>query len=204
MLLLQAAAAQAGIAPSMITPTPLPRQEVYSRNEFYVLVVDPALERTDVFATSDRSRPLWSFPGVLKTDVRRILLADNGRVVALVGNGEGSGVDATRVEGVRLIDRDGATRSYGSSRFIEQPPLTYGCGPTSVRWFDAVEDRGNYFVIRTVDGREHAIDYTTGPRPGKWRIVIVAGVICGLLLFLAQLAWNRPAAPRPAEASSQS
>lgn len=199
-ILFSAASARAGIAPAMITPTPLPRQEVYSKNEFYVLVVDPDLERSNVFATSDRSRPLWSFPGVLKTDVRRILLADSGSVVALIGNGEGS--DSTRVDGVRLIDRSGGTRSYESSSFIEQAPVTYGCGPASIRWFDAVDDHGDHFVIRTADGSQYAIDYVTGRRIGKWRIVIAAGVICGLLVFLATLAWKRPAAVRPAEAES--
>jgi hypothetical protein len=99
VLLLGAGSARAGVPGSMITPTPIPRQEVFSKNEAFVLVVDPELQRNSVFAAGDRTRPLWSIPGVLKSDVRWILLADSGSVVALIGNGEGSANDPARVEG---------------------------------------------------------------------------------------------------------
>jgi hypothetical protein len=197
VLLLGAGQALAGLPGSMITPTPIPRQEVFSKNEAFVLVVDPELQRNSVYAASDRTRPLWSFPGVLKSDVRWILLADSGLVVALVGNGDSTSSDPSRVGGVRLIDREGKTRSYDTTAFIEKPPLTYGCGPASVRWFDAVEDRGDRFVIRTADGEEHTLEYTTAPPNRRWYVIAIAGVFCGILLYFANTALRRPPAAEP-------
>jgi hypothetical protein len=196
-LLLGVTTAHAGLVSSMITPTPLPRQEVYSKNGTFVLLVNPDVERNTIFSTADRTRPLWSFPGVLKTDVRRILLSDSGSVVALISNGEGNADDPSRVEGVRLIDRDGKTRSYGVSEFVENPEFAYGCGPTSLRWFDAAEDYGDHFVIRTSDGKEYAIDYATGRRLSRWYRIAAVAVVCGVLLFLVRLVWLRSPGIRP-------
>lgn len=207
-VLLGAGSARAGVPGSMMTPTPIPRQEVFSKNEAFVLVVDPELPQNRVYAASDRTRPLWSLPGVLKSDVRWILLADNGSVVALIGNGDSTSGDPSRVDGVRLIDRNGNTRSYESTVFIENPPFTYGCGSTTVRWFDAVEDRGSSFVIRTADGKEHTLEYTTAPRRGKLHKAAAAGVVFGVILFLARRSIRRPAeAPavaEPAESAASS
>jgi hypothetical protein len=197
VLLLSAGQALAGIPGSMIAPTPIPRQVVFSKNEAFVLVVDPELQRNSVYAASDRTRPLWSIPGVLKSDVRWILLADSGSVVALIGNGDSTSGDPSRVAGVLLIDRDGVSRSYETTAFIAKPPLTYGCGSNTVRWFDAVEDRGDRFVIRTADGKEHTLEYTTAPPNRRWYVVAIAGVICGVLLYFANLALRRPAAAEP-------
>jgi hypothetical protein len=201
-LLFVVAAARAGVPASMIAPTPLPRQDVFSKNESFVLDVDPDAGRNTVYSVADRSHPLWSFPGVLKTDVRRILLADTGAVVVLIGNGEGSASDPSRVEGVRIIDRSGATREYEVWDFIKKPPLTYGCGPTTLRWFDAVIDHGDRFVIRTPDGKDHSLDYSTAPRLAKWYKVAAAGVVSGVLIFVVGRALLRRAAAKPVDAAA--
>jgi hypothetical protein len=202
VLLVCAESARAGVLASMIVPTPLPRQDVFSKNESFVLDVDPDSGRNAVYSVADRTHPLWSFPGALKSDVRRILLADTGSVVVLIGNGEGSAGDPARVEGVRIIDRSGATRSYEIWDFIAKPPLTYGCGPTTLRWFDAVTDHGDRFVIQTPDGKEHSLDYTTAPRLAKWYKVAAAGVVSGVLIFVVGRALLRRAAAKPVDAAA--
>jgi hypothetical protein len=196
-LLAHAAAARATVFTMPTEPTPLPRQEVFSKNGAFVLVVDPEAQRSVVYAANDRTLPMWSIPGVLKTDVRRILLADSGSVVALIRDGAGANGDPARPEGVRLLDRNGASWSYEIAVFNDKPALSYGCGPTTVNWFDAVIDHGDRFVIRTLDGKEHSLDYTATPRRARWPELIGAGVIGGVLLFLVRIMWRRPAAKRP-------
>jgi hypothetical protein len=181
---------------------PLGPHEVLSRNGAFVLDVNPEAQRNTVYATADRTRPVWSFPGILKTDVRKILVADNGLVVVLIGAGDVNDTDLSRSEGVRLIGHDGTSRSHRIIEFNRDPSFSYGCGNNYVNWFEDVIDHGDHFVIRTTDRKEHSFGYTTAPRFGPWPRVVLAGLACGVLLFLVRLALRRPPTGSPVEATS--
>ena len=196
--LITADVARAGLFTVPVEPTPLPRQEVFSKNEAFVIVVDPKQDQSTIYAASDRSQSLWSIPGVLKSDVRRILLADSGSVVALISDGASANPEPSQVQGVRLIDREGRTRSYTISEFIQNPSFAYFCGPTSILWVDVVEDHGDRFTIRTTDGKQHTLEYTAAPRTGRWQKVVIAGVFCGVLIFFVRTVLRRRPAVEPA------
>jgi hypothetical protein len=188
--------AGAGVIGQPTEPTPIPRQDVYSHNGSFVIDVNPDGSGNAIFAANDRSRPLWTLQGVLKTDVRQILLADHGSVVALIREiplkyGEDQGQE----EAVRLIDRNGRNLSYSVTEFNKKPGFASdGCGKSSLLWHDAVIDHGDHFVIRLEDGKQYSVEYSTAPRFGKWYKIAGAGVVCGMLLFLIRRAMRRKGA----------
>ena len=167
-----------------VDPVPLPRRHVFSKNEAFVLDVDATAGRNTVYRVADRSMPLWSIPGVLKSDVERILLADDGSVVVLVLAIPPLSPDPRSAEAIRLIDRYGRQRSYTVSELKTEAAPVYGC-QNSARWLDSVIDHGDRFVIRTTDGNEQAFRYSTqAPRSKRfgWWDVAASGLICGVVL----------------------
>lgn len=168
-----------------VDPMPLPQRYVFSNNETYLLDVDPSAGRNTIYLAADRSIPLWSIPGVLKSDVERILLADDGLVVVLILAIPPTSPDPKSAEVMRLIDRKGKQRSYTVSDLNTDVAAVYGCQNTS-RWFDSITDHGNRFVIRTTDGREQAFRYTTESQRRKrfeWWSIAASGLVCGAVLF---------------------
>ena len=121
---------------------------------------------------------------MLKTDVKKILLSDDGSVVALIGGSEMEDGTLNRAEGVRLIDRQGATRSHAYEEFYRAPTFSYGCGGNATLWFNAVVDHGDRFVIQTLDGKEYTFGYTTEAPARGWLTVAVLTAVVGLLLIV--------------------
>lgn len=168
----------------LVNPVPLPRRDVFSKNEAYVLDVNASAERNTVYRTADRSMPLWSIPGVLKSDVERILLANDGSVVVLIMAISPTSTDPTATKAMRLIDRDGKEVSYTISELKTEAAPVWGCQNTP-RWLDSITDHGDHFVIRTTDGKEQAFRYSTKlPRMKRfrWWALAVSGLICGVVL----------------------
>jgi hypothetical protein len=170
-------------------PTPLPRHEIYSQNRLFVLDVDPEANRNTIYPTADRTRRLWSFDGVLTNDVKQILLANDGAVVALIGGGDVIINDRSGAEGIRLIDRFGATRLHRMAEPRGKPtPGSYGCSGGVASWYSESIDHGDWFVIRTLDGKKHPFDYTTAsPHARWWRaggVAVGVSLLVGLLLVV--------------------
>jgi hypothetical protein len=167
-----------------------------------VLEVDPRAGRNTVYAARDRTRPLWSVPGRLDTGVRKILLSDDGSVVALVGGGTSVAGRGSSARGVRLLARDASTifhrmQSGGGELLFEA--ATVGCEPAPGPWFDHVIDHGDRFVVWMPDGTKHTFPYTTSRWAGRWRKP-VALAAAGLALILLYLSLRRPT-PAPAAAT---
>lgn len=172
---------------------PLGRHEVFSKNGAFVLDVNPEAQCNTVYAAADRTRPVWSFPGILKTDIRKILVADNGLVVALIGSSNVGEAELSRSEGVRLIGHDGRSRSHRIIEFYREPSFSYGCGNSYINWFEDVTDQGDRFVIRTTEGKEYTLDYTTVSPARRWLLagIVTALVGAGLVLLLVRPALRR-------------
>jgi len=181
VFLVSTSTARAGIFVPMV---PLGRHEVISKNGAFVLDVNPDAERNTIYFADDRTRPLWSFKGVLKTDVKKILLADDGSVVALIGGSEMDDGTLKRGEGVRLIDRTGATRSHDYEDFNRASTFSYGCGGNAALWFDEVIDHGDRFVIQTRDGKEHTFGYTTAAPARRWLRAAAVTAVMGVILVV--------------------
>ena len=192
LLLVAGGFAAGGIFPNM---TYLGRHDVFSRNGLYVLDVNPEAQSNTVYLASDRSRPLWSCPGALKTIVRKTLLADNGAVVAMIGGGDVTQDDLSGAEGIRLVDRNGATRSHRIVEFNTRPAFSYGCGGNQAIWYDDVVDHGDRFAIVMKDGTVHTFDYSTAPPQRRWLKMALPVVMAGLgvVVLLVRVASRRSA-----------
>lgn len=194
IVILGADAALASLITGMlVNPVPLPRRDVFSKNEAYVLDVNATAGRNTVYRASDRSTPLWSIPGVLKSDVERILLANDGSVVVLIMAISPSSADPTSTKAMRLIDRDGQQLSYTISELKTEAAPVWGCQNTA-RWLDSITDYGDHFMIRTTDGKEQSFRYSTKlPRMKRfgWWTIAVSGLICGVVLARLNVALKR-------------
>jgi hypothetical protein len=192
-LLVGNGATRAGTFTLPVEPNPIPRQEIFSHNGAFVLDVNPEGSGNAIYAVHDRLRPQWTLPGVLKTDVRRILLSDSGSVVALIRDVAVKWDDQGREEAIRLIDRDGRSRTYTVADFNGSPNFKFdGCSKSSLVWHDAVIDHGDHFVIRLENGKEYSLEYSTASRTGRWQKIVIAGVFCGVLVFFVRTVLRRP------------
>lgn len=111
-------------------------------------------------------------PGQLDTGVRKIVLSDDGSVVALVGGGTSVAGRGSNARGVRLLARDGSAtlhrlRTGGGTIFFEA--ATVGCEPAPGPWFDHVIDHGDRFVVWMPGGTNHTFPNTASRWAGPWR-----------------------------------
>lgn len=154
--------ADAGIMVPLRPVVPLEPRDVYSTNQAFVLAVNGSEAGSPVYATADRTRPLWVLPGVLKSNWGHLLLSDDGAGVALVWAGSTAELDA---EGVRVVNRDGLAASYRLGELYSPPAsddgvFAFGCGPPSPPWVTGVTNEGDRFLIQTTDGRNLRFSYT--------------------------------------------
>jgi hypothetical protein len=141
-----------------------------------------------------------SVPVQLDTGVRKILLSDDGSVVALVGGGTSVAGRSSNARGVRLLAGDGSTafhrlRPGGGTLFFEATAV--GCEQVPGPWFDHIIDEGDRFVVWMPDGRKHTFQYSTWHWAGRWQKPVALAAAAGLALILLYLSLRRPT-PAPA------
>lgn len=177
-------------------PRPIPFREVYSPNGRFVLAVNATEAGSVVYATADRSRPVWTIAGPLMSTWAHVVLSDDGNVVALVSDGPAE----STAEGLRLVDRNGVVATYqvdeiAPSRLKVPDPTSEVflpmCGPSVPAWAAGVTNQGDRFTIETEDGRNYTFGFTGEPVGRGWvRWAGIGGVVGVVIGGLALVVWR--------------
>src|SRR5947209_15477956 len=110
------------------------RHDVPSPNRAFVLDVDPAAKRLTVYATGDRTRPLWAFDRPVWQEQH--FLSDDGRVVAVVSWRFVQVDDVASAAGVEFWGRAGRFRAFPVGELCPDPATLgmLGFGPVGDCW----------------------------------------------------------------------
>ena len=175
---------------SAYSPAKPHRHDVFSQNGLYVLDVDPIAEVNTVYSVADRTRPMWSFPGLSGE-----LLSNDGMVVVFVNWRFVTEEHLATATGVEFRNRDGAFKSYLVRELVPDPPLTQDIGPGPIgdfwrTWYSEVKDDGDEFSLRTTGIYDYRFRFSNGEmisrtwHPRFHRPHVIAGaVVAGLILI---------------------
>jgi len=139
------------------------RHDVFSKNEAFVLDVNPETNLHVVFDVKDRTKPLWSvsfrvwhFP---------ILLSNDGKVVATVAWEHVRVQDIGECAAVTFWNKDGKFRTYPLRELCPDPPKTVGPGPVGDverTWHMGAGSVGDKFSVWTTRYWDYSFRFADG------------------------------------------
>ena len=173
---------------------PPQRHDVFSPNRLFVLDADPGKKLNTVYATSDRTKPLWSFPGVLWFCFPQI--SNDGTVVAIVGAGFVQAEDLKNATAIEFINKDGVFKSFTVAELCPHPPRTQDVGPGPIgyfwrTWHTGATSNGETVTVVTTGGWTYEFRLSDGEMlerrlnpSAEFQWWFWARVFCGLAVTL--------------------
>src|SRR5262245_29093585 len=135
------------------------RHDVFSPNRDYVLDVDPETEVHVVYATKDRTKPLWSFS--MHVWQAPFLLSNDGAVVATLAWEHIRVQDLDDAQCIEFRNKEGVFKAYSFAELCPNPARTIltGGGPIGGFWRTWYTELDHYhddtFRVRTTDFFEY-------------------------------------------------
>lgn len=178
------------------------RHDVFSPNGAFVLDVDPGNETNTVYATADRSRPLWSFREHIW--LAEVLVSNDGTVVAVLQWRYVREDDLREVGGIWFHNKGGIFKVHSVAELCPNPRRTSDVGPGPVgdfwrTWYTDVTNTGERFVLYTTGWYDYELRFSDGEVISKrwhWNIrmprivrenpilATLVGLYCLLLVVL--------------------
>lgn len=136
---------------------PPKRQELYSENRKFLLVVDPETEIHKISPASDPESTSWEFQ--LRVWHFPFVLSNDGKTVAVVAWKHVQEEALNTEDCITFFSADGTKTGVSFKDVYPDPPKTsaVGVGPIGDfwrTWYQSVESKGDLLVIHTTGGGE--------------------------------------------------